>query len=88
MEIKTKYEIGQHIWVVYEDRGEAHVYDTVISEISYNENGIYYLTKEIIDITEEQIIPYENSAQLIAKITELMNTIHEREEKENEGDKI
>lgn len=83
MEIKTKYEIGQHIWIVYEDRGEVSVYDTYIDEISYSKNGVVYLTKECNDYPEEAIIPYENSAQLIAKITELMNTIHEREEKEN-----
>ena len=88
MEIKTKYEIGQHIWVVYEDRGEIALYDTYIDEIGYSKDGLVYFTKECNDYSEEAIIPYENSALLITKIKELMNEIHKREEKENERDKI
>ena len=84
MEIKTKYNIGQHIWVVYEDRAEVSVYDTIIDAICYDKDGIDYITNEGNDYPEEQIIPYEDTNKLVAKIKELMNTIHEREEKENE----
>ena len=34
MNIKTKYEIGQHIWVLYLDRKEVCVFDDVIKEIN------------------------------------------------------
>lgn len=83
MEIKTKYEIGQRIWIVYEDRGEVSVYDTTIDSIEYDKDGLSYFTKEYNGYPEEAIIPYENSARLIAKITELIQQIHEREGKEN-----
>ena len=40
MTIKTKYEIGQRVWIVYENRGEACVYDDEIDEIFVNDEGI------------------------------------------------
>lgn len=30
MKIETKYEIGDHIWVVYKHEGEVYVYDDQI----------------------------------------------------------
>ena len=30
MEIKTKYDIGQHIWFVYESQHEVCIYDDYI----------------------------------------------------------
>ena len=43
MNIKTKYEIGQRIWFIYEKNKEVHVYDDVISEIVIDEkrNSLY-----------------------------------------------
>lgn len=38
MDIKTKYEIGQRIWFVYEKNKEVHVYDDIINEIVVNKN--------------------------------------------------
>lgn len=81
MEIKTKYEIGQHIWIVYEDRGEVSVYDTWIDSIGFEKNGLYYFTKEANDYTEDMIILYEEKDKLIKKIEELMQEIHTRENK-------
>lgn len=79
MEIKTKYNIGQHIWIVYEDRGEASVYDTWIDSIGYDKEGLTYYTKEANDYTEEQIILYDEKEKLLEKIEELMQEIHKRE---------
>ena len=38
MNIKTKYEIGQHIFVVYEANKEVSVYDDIITDffVHYN----------------------------------------------------
>lgn len=83
MEIKTKYNIGQHIWVVYERYGEVMVYDSTISSIDIDKEGYTYFVKEGQDYPEEQIIPYEDTNKLVAMIKDTMNTIHEREEKDN-----
>lgn len=84
MEIVTKYNIGQHIWVVYEDRGEVTLYDTVIDSIDIDKDGYNYYVKGGQDYPEEQIIPYEDTNKLVAMIKDTMNAIHEREEKEEE----
>jgi hypothetical protein len=81
MEIKTKYNIGQHIWVVYEHMGEVCVYDAIINEISIDSEGTSYWIKEGRDIPEEYVIAYEDTNKLVAMIKDTMNTIHEREEK-------
>lgn len=74
MDIKTKYETGQRIWVVYEHKQEVHVYDDTIREIVLDEDGITY---ELINcwesIKEQDIILYEDSIGLVNKIKELLN---------------
>ena len=80
MEIKTKYEVGQRIWVVYEDRGEVCVYDDYIDEICVNDNGMYYMLREAcIDIAEQDIVLYEDTDKLIEKIKQVMQEIREKE---------
>lgn len=80
MEIKTKYEIGQRIWVVYEDRGEVCVYDDYIDEICVNDNGMYYMLREAcIDRAEQDIVLYEDTDKLIEKIKQVMQEIREKE---------
>ena len=43
MNIKTKYEIGQRIWFIYEKNKEVHIFDDVICEIVVDEkrNSLY-----------------------------------------------
>ena len=82
MEIKTKYNIGDRVWVVYEDRGEVSVYDTVIDSISCEKDGISYFTKELNDYSEEILIPYEEKDKLLERIEKVMNEIHKRESEE------
>ena len=80
MEIKTKYEVGQRIWVVYEDRGEVCVYDDYIDEICVNDNGMYYMLREAcIDRAEQDIVLYEDTDKLIEKIKQVMQEIREKE---------
>ena len=79
MNIKTKYEVGQHIWFIYEHGGEVHVYDDYISSIGW-EDHLFYLTKDSCEeLKEEEIILYEETD----KIKELMKKIREREKEEN-----
>lgn len=83
MEIKTKYEIGQRVWIAYENKGEVCVYDDYIDEICIGENGVYYMLKEAgIDRNEEQIILYEDTDKLVEKIKQVMEEIRNKESEE------
>lgn len=82
MIIKSKYEIGQRAWIVYENRGEACIYDDYIDEICIGENGLYYMVKEAcIDRAEEDIVLYEDTDKLVEKIKQIMQEIREKESK-------
>ena len=82
MEIKTKYEIGQRVWIAYENKGEVCVYDDYIDEICIGENGLYYMLKEAcIDRAEEDIVLYEKTDKLIEKIKQIMKEIRDKESK-------
>ena len=84
MTIQTKYEIGDKVWIVYENQGEACVYDDYIDEICIGENGLYYMVKEAcIDRAEENIVLYEDTDKLIEKIKQIMQEIREKESEEN-----
>ena len=74
MQIKTKYDIGQRVWVVYENQGEVSVYDDYIDEICVNnEKQTYYILKNAcIDREEKDIILYEDTEKLVEKIKEIL----------------
>ena len=98
MEIKTKYEIGDRVWVVQEGiyydsientrklSGEVNVFDDYISSIEINDTGIFYIlaSADMIDLEEKDIILYNEKDKLLERIETIMQQIHEREEKENE----
>ena len=82
MKIQTKYEIGDKVWIIYENKGEACVYDDYIEEICVGENGLYYMLKEAcIDRNENDIILYEDTDKLVEKIKQIMEEIREKESK-------
>ena len=84
MTIQTKYEIGQRVWIVYENKGEACIYDDYIEEICVNSEGIYYMLKEAcIEGAEEDMILYEDTNKLVEKIKQIMEEIREKESEEN-----
>lgn len=83
MTIKTKYEIGQRAWIVYEKKGEVCVYDDYIDEICINENGMYYMLKEACtDVVERNVILYEDTDKLVEKIKQIMEEIRNKESEE------
>lgn len=82
MTIQTKYEIGQRVWIIYENKGEVCVYDDYIDEICIGENGLYYMLKEAcIDRNENDIVLYENTDKLVEKIKQIMQEIRDKESK-------
>ena len=87
MKIETKYNVGDKVWIVYEANtqyglaGEVNVYDAEIERITVDSDGLYYNT-QYCDKKEDEIVPYEDKEALVAKIQELMNIIHTREEED------
>lgn len=80
MKIETKYDIGQRIWIVYEHKGEVHVYEDKIIEICIAEKGTVYLPNSCTDEVEEsEIILYEDTDKLVERIKELTEQIREKE---------
>ena len=81
MEIKTKYEIGQKIWIVYKNKGEVNLYCEPIINIVIDENGFYYCTDNHYDeIKEEDIILENDKDKLFERIKHLMKEIDEEGE--------
>lgn len=81
MKIETKYDIGQRIWIVYEHKGEVHIYDDFIVSIGW-EDYLYYITKEACEeVKEEEVVLYEDTEKLVNKIKECMEKIREKEGK-------
>lgn len=80
MDLKLKYDIGQRIWVVYENQGEVSVYDDYIDEICVNnEKQIYYILKNAcIDREEKDIVLYEDTNRLVEKIKEILKESEEK----------
>lgn len=77
MEIKTKYDIGQRIWIVYKADGEISMYIDTIAEISYSENlGVVYfpdICQE--ELKENEIILEEDIDKLLKEILKLQREI-------------
>ena len=80
MELKTKYEIGHHVWVVDECRKEVCVYDDYIAWIMYDEDGLNYGLKESCNsMEEEDIILFGEEEALVNRIKKVMKEIRENE---------
>lgn len=93
MEIKTKYNIGDRIWRVYEPTyyndmtnehaltGEVAIYDIEIVNIIIYKDEINYICDDgnYTELKEEDIILYEDKEGLLKKIKEIMEVIHKRE---------
>ena len=84
MEIKTKYEIGQHIWTINKHNGVVEIYDDYIGWVSYDDEGLTYGLKETCnDIKENDLLLYEETDKLGEKIKQLMQEIRMEEENSN-----
>lgn len=78
MKVETEYNIGDKVWVVYECNGEINVYSDIIDSIIATEEGIKIWFKECsdCDMTEDDIVLYEDTEALVDKIIELDNKIN------------
>ena len=80
MEINTKYEIGQHVWHIYENKGEVCVFDDFIGWITIEDDMYYTLKESTVDVKEEDIILYEDTDTLLKKIIEIVKDIRKKEQ--------
>lgn len=103
MEIKTKYNIGDRVWVVNEadyynnetqrreKAGVVEVFDDYIENILVcsNKGDVIYTLKQadMLEILEWDIILYDDKQALLERIEKVMKKIHDRE-KEKQNKKI
>ena len=84
MVIKTKYKIGQRMWLVSknEPHKEVEVYSDLIDQvIIYNDGEIYYFLKELCDdVREDKLIPYDDTERLLQEIINIDNRLNFKEE--------
>lgn len=80
MKINTKYEIGQHVWYIYENKGEVCVFDDFIGWITIEDEMYYTLKESTVDVKEEDICLYEDTDMLLKRIVTIMEDIREKEQ--------
>ena len=71
MNIKTKFKIGQEVYVIFKEDNEPYVkiFDDVITEITISKDGIvYYLTKILEEFKEDELVSKKDVNALIPKI--------------------
>lgn len=78
MKVETEYNIGDKVWIVYEDNREVRVYSDIIDTIMVTEEGVKIGFKDCCacDMTEDEIVLYEDTEALVDKIIELDNKVN------------
>lgn len=88
MEIKTKYEIGQHIWVVNIHDDVVTLFDDYIAGIIYNEaEGVIYTLEEaeLEEVYEVDVIDFEDDEKLLEMLKTTMFKIRHEQTKAREA---
>ena len=87
MKIETKFNIGDRVWIVYDYKGEVHVYYDEIDSITIEKNGkllIWFKDSDAMDVYEEGLIEYEDLKTLAERILELDNKVRKEQCEKNE----
>lgn len=81
MNIKTKYEIGDRVWIVYEAKGEVSVYDDeIINIVIDSDKQLLYCSKcGYEEFKEDEVILYEELDKMAEKVKQVMQEIREKE---------
>lgn len=81
MIIKTKYKIGERVWVVDEnmENKQVDVYSEIITGVFIDEDGkVWYLLKELLDdVLEDKLIPYYDLTKLATTVFEIDKRLNE-----------
>lgn len=83
MEIKTKFNIGDRMWIVYENKGEISVYSDIIDTFMIDKEGrvwVFFKYSDAAEMEEKDLIGYDDTQKLLQKIKELDLMIIERDE--------
>ena len=86
MKIKTKFDIGDRIWVVYEHRGGVYVYSDEIDGMMIERDNkvvLYFKNSDALDVCEGDVFEYNDMEGLMNKIKELDDKIRKEEEHED-----
>lgn len=87
MKIETKFNIGDRVWIVYENRGEVNVYSDEIDSMTIENSGrlsIWFKDSDAMDVYEEELIEYNDLKKLAEKILEIDNKIRKEQFEKNE----
>ena len=78
--ITMKYDIGTKVWVVYIHQEEVSVYTDTLAEFFVSEEKEGYITEVgFHELTQDEVILYEDKNKLYKTICEKMNEIKEME---------
>ncbi len=83
MEIKTKFNIGDRVWIVYENKGEISIYSDIIDTFMIDKEGriwVFFKYSDAAEMEEKDLIGYDSPLKLLQKIKELDLMIIERDE--------
>lgn len=84
MTIKTKFNIGERVWVTYSYKGEIEVYSDEIDSFVIEKDGrvsVYFKNSDALDVYEEDLIAYGDDQGLLESIKKLDREIIEKEKK-------
>lgn len=87
MKIETKFNIGDRVWIAYENRGEVNVYSDEIDSMTIENGGrllIWFKDSDAMDVYEEELIEYNDLKKLAERILEIDNKIRKEQGKKNE----
>lgn len=72
MEVKSKYDIGQKVWIVLKNEKNKLIEvftDTIVEIVVGKDNKIFYFCDDVgDDIAEESIVLYEDTQTLLNNI--------------------
>lgn len=78
MELKTKFNPKDHVWVVKENDVGAvvEIFDSTISSITYDGESIFYYMKDADgDYQEDDLVLFTDKRSLVDKIFAVMKNI-------------
>lgn len=82
MQIKTKFNIGDRVWIVEEFKGIVSAYSDIIESYNISKDGNipWFKESDAFDVKEEELIAYEDKESLIQKIYKVDKTLIKKEE--------
>ena len=72
MNIKTKFELGEKVFIIYKEDGMIKMYTDEVDQIVVSNDGIgYYGTVICEEFKENELVAYNDKEALLYKIEEL-----------------